>query len=294
MGERWDETIDAIDVLTEQWDIITASEELPSNRLAANAHERRNLAQAMVDRLTPLRSHPATKDTSARQYLEAAITYWSALVTALEEEERYALDITTWGKVLEAQVSFSEAFVVYKQEECKISKNLYSNWEEICDEVEDTVQVAADLRARALFNRFRDTVIERWREVTGKIEDLREQADAIADESIPSYLLAEISGQYVEKSRSFLNFLQKLNDHPALDHASTERWYRTVIAYWDQELKYSEALNAYALDRVEWSSVEQTNDRRSTAYSAYLEAECTLSRLHEYADADSVCALAGR
>ena len=294
VDEHWDETIGAIDTLTEQWDVLTASEDLPSKYLAENARERRSLAQAMVDRLTPLRSHSATENPTARQFLETAITYWSAEVATYEAEESYALNMTAWAIVLQNHAESSESFAEFRQGECELGKVLYSNWREICEEVEDAVQVAVELRDLALFYEFRDTVRKRWREVVGKSEDIREQAETIDDRIIPSHRLAEMSSQGSENIRAFLNFLQKLNVHPALDHASTERWYRTVITYWDQELKSSEARNAYALGRADWASVERADDSVSMAYSAYLEAECALSRLHEVADADSICALAGQ
>ena len=73
MSEDWDPTIAALNALVEQWDIISDYEDPPSDRLAANATDQRDLSLAVVTTLEGLRTDPATRNATASSYLEAVI-----------------------------------------------------------------------------------------------------------------------------------------------------------------------------------------------------------------------------
>ncbi len=93
----WRPTTNAISTLTDEWN--ASSESPPSQALATIAREQRDLAQALVDQLTRLRSHPATQDPRLARYLEAAIARWAAEITLRDRLEQYALNRVTWDAV---------------------------------------------------------------------------------------------------------------------------------------------------------------------------------------------------
>ena len=294
--ERWNENIAALGVLGDQWETIRDQESPPSNRLATNARGRRDLAQATLDRLTALRSDPATRNATAQSNLETAIAYWTAEVARLEAQESYALDIVTWGEVLRSLVTRADAFAAYRKAKCELWQVLYSNWQEICDSVSEAEQAAADRRAEAeerevweQRHAFIDSVNERWNEANGMIDALADQWNA----NDSRQRAAAISRQQATASREILTFLRSQSAHPALANATVERWWRTVIAYWERNLDVREAYEAYALSGDE-ASFNQAVTRRDTAYAAYLRARCDLWRLQEYTNADELCAEAGR
>ena len=298
--ERWNENIAALGVLGDQWETIRDQEDPPSNRLATNARGRRDLAQATLDRLTALRSDPATRNATAQSNLETAIAYWTAEVARLEAQESYALDIVTWGEVLRSLVTRDEAFAAYRKAKCELWQVLYSNWQEICDSVSEAEQAAADRRAeadaRAAWEQrhaFVDTVLDRWNEAGDEISALGERWNAINDtERLPSQRLAGIARQQVGISRDMLTFLRDLSGDPALANATVNRWWRTVITYWERYREERQAYEAYALNRADGTA--RANDRRNAAYATHLRAECDLWRLQRYVQADEVCAEAGR
>ena len=300
--ERWNTTNDAIDVLREQWNAITEYEDPPSDRLATTARSRRSLAQTMLDQLTPLRSDPATRNAVAQRYLESMIAYWAARVARYEAMESYAQNIDTWGQVLQSTVAKDDALVTWRREACEFWKVMYSNWEEACDEVSDAEQAAADSRAEAeereaweQRDTFIDIVYERWNEAVDRLGALNDQWNAVADsERIPSQRLATIARQQVTASRETLTFLRSQSAHPALSNAIAERWWRAVIAYWERNLEYREAIEDYARGRAGEADIERANDRRDVAAAAEERAQCDLWRLQDYVQADEVCAEAGR
>ncbi len=300
--DAWNENITALNVLGDQWESIHDQEDPPSNRLATNARGRRDLAQATLDRLTPLRSDPATRNSTAQRNIEAAIAYWTANVARLEAQESYALDIGTWGEVLSEEVKRADALVTYRREKCELWQVMYSNWQEACDDVSDAEQAAADSRAEAeeqavweQRDAFDDTVNERWSEASDNLGALDDQWDAISDsEYLPSQRLARIARQQAAISREVLTFLRGLSGDPALANATVTSSWRAAITYWERYLEEVQAWEAYALNRVQEASVDQANDRRNAAYTAYLRARCDLWRLQEYTNADELCAEAGR
>ena len=294
--ERWNENIAALGVLADQWETIRDQEDPPSNRLATNARGRRDLAQATLDRLTSLRSDPATGNATARRSLGAAITYWTANVARLEAQENYALDIITWGEVLRSLVTRADALVAYRKAKCELWQVLYSNWQEVCDSVSEAEQAAADRRAeaeaRAVWEQrhaFVDTVLDRWNEANDMIDALADQWNA----NDSRQRAAAIARQQATANREILTFLRSQSAHPALANATVERWWRTVITYWERNLDVREAYEAYALSGDE-ASFNQAVARRDAAYVTHLRAECNLWRLQEYVQADEVCAEAGR
>ena len=300
--ERWNENIAALGVLGDQWETIHDQEDPPSNRLATIARSQRNLSQTTVDRLTSLRSDPATQNATSRRYLETAVAYWTARVAVHEARENYALDIGTWGQVLSERVKDDAAFVAYRKAKCELWQVLYSNWQDVCDRVSDAEQAAADSRAeaeaRAVWEQrhaFIGRVTDRWNEANDTINALGDQWNAITDsERIPSQRLATIAQQQVAANRELLAFLRGLSRDPALANATVTSSWRAAITYWERYLEEIQAWEAYALNRVQRSSVDQANDRRDAAYAAYLRARCDLWRLQEYTNADELCAEAGR
>ena len=298
--ERWNENIAALGVLGDQWETIHDQEDPPSNRLATNARGQRDLAKATLDRLTALRSDPATRNATAQSNLETAITYWTANVASLEAQESYALDIITWGAVLQRLVTRADALVAYRKAKCELWQVLYSNWQEACDDVSGAEQAAANRRAEAeeqaaweQRDAFIDSVNERWNEANDAISALDDRWNALADsERLPSQRLAGIARQQAGISRDALTFLRGLSRDPALANATVTKWWRTVITYWERYREEFQAWEAYVLNRAD--GTERANDRRNAAYATHLRAECDLYRLQEYVQADDVCAEAGR
>ena len=298
--DAWNENITALNVLGDQWNDITENEDPPSDRLATNARSSRNLAQATLDRLTSLRSDPATRNATAQRYLAAAIVYWTASVASLEARESYALDISTWGQTLQEEVKEADALVTYRREKCELWQVMYSNWQDPCDDVSEAEQAAADSRAEAeeqavwdQRDAFDNMMNERRNEAIDRINVLGEQWNASSDR-IPSQRLAGIARQWAAASREMLTFLRGLSGNPALANATVTRLWRAHITHWERYLEEHEAYEAYALGRVDGSSVDRATDRRGAARTAYLRARCDLWRLQEYTNADELCAEAGR
>ena len=300
--ERWNENIAALDVLGDQWDAISEHANRPSDRLATIARSRRNLAQTTLDRLTSLRADPATRNVTANRYLETAITYWTARIAVYEARENYALDIGTWGQVLQERVKDDDAFAAYRRAKCEFWQVMYSNWQDVCDRVSDAEQAAADSRAeaeaRAFWEQrhaFDDLLSERWNEANDRINTLHDRWRVISDsERIPSQRLATIARQQATSSRDVLTFLRGLSGDPALANATVTSLWRATITYWERSLDVFQALEAYVLGRAQRASVDQASDRRDAARTAYLRARCDLWRLQEYTNTDEVCAEAGR
>ena len=298
--DAWNANIDALNTLDDQWSTVSEHEDPPSDRLATIARSQRNLSQTTLDRLTALRSDPATRNDTANRYLETAIADWTARVATHEARENYALDIITWGQVLRAQAADADAFVMSERAECELWQVMYSNWQDECDEVSDAEQAAADSRAEAeereaweQRHAFIDSVLDRWNETDAEISALDERWNAINDsERLPSQRLAGIARQQVGISRDALTFLRGLSRDPALANATVTKWWRTVITYWERYREEFQAWEAYALNRAD--GTERATDRRNAAAAASMRAQCDLWRLQEYVQADEVCAEAGR
>ena len=300
--DAWNANLDALGTLSDQWSAVREQEDPPSDRLATITRSQRNLSQRTVDRLASLRSDPATANATVQRYIEASITYWAASVAGFEAQENYALAIGTWGDVLAESVKYNDAFVAYSRAECEFWQAMYSNWQEVCDEVSDAEQAAADSRAeadaRAAWEQ-RDSFINIMNTRSDDVHDQRivllDQRSIVSDSvNPPSQRLARIDRQIATISRSMLTFLQSQSYHPALVNATVNNWWRAEITYWERQLEYDEAWEDYALARVNIASVEQAGDRERAAYAASLRAECDLWRLQEYTNADELCAEAGR
>ena len=300
--ERWNENIAALGVLGDQWGAISEHANRPSDRLATIARSQRNLSQTTVDRLTSLRSDPATQNATSRRYLETAVAYWTARVAVHEARENYALDIGTWGQVLSERVKDDATFVAYRKAKCELWQVLYSNWQDVCDRVSDAEQAAADSRAeaeeQAAWERrdaFINNVLDHWNEVGDRISVLADQWQALADsERLPSQRLAGIARQQIAIRRDAVTFLRSLSGDPALANATVTSWWRAVITYQERLLAQSQTVEAYVLNRMARTDVEQANDRRDAARAVYDRAQCDLWRLQEYTNADELCAEAGR
>ena len=298
--DAWNANLDALDTLSDQWSAVSEHANLPSDRLATIARSLRNLSQTTLDRLTSLRSDPATRNATANRYIETSISYWTARVAAHEARENYALDIVTQGQLLRAWAEDDEAFVASERAECELWQVMYSNWQDECDEVSDAEQAAADSRAEAdareaweQRHAFISTVLDRWDEADDEIRVLHERWVALADsERLPSQRLAGIAREQAGISRETLTFLRGLSRDPALTNATVTKWWRTVITYWERSLAGDQAWEAYALNRAD--ETERASDRAAAAYAATLRAQCDLWRLQEYSNADEACAVAGR
>ena len=302
VGDAWNANLDALNTLGDQWSTVSEHEDPPSDRLATIARSQRNLSQTTVDRLTSLHSDPATANATARRYIEASITYWATSVAGFEARENYALAIGTWGEVLAELVKYNDAFVAYSRAECELWQVMYSNWQETCDAVRDAEQAAADSRAeaeeQAAWERrdaFINKVLDHWNEVGDRISVLADQWQALADsERLPSQRLAGIARQQIAIRRDAVTFLRSLSGDPALANATVTSWWRAVITYQERLLAQSQTVEAYVLNRMARTDVEQANDRRDAAAAASMRAQCDLWRLQEYVQADEVCAGAGR
>ena len=141
--EHWNATSDAIGALRGRWNTHTSSGiAFPDVALANIAKGQVSLAQAMVIRLRPLRSDPATRDTATSRYLEAAIAYWQSSASLYEAFDAYALApieaialATRWPVVEAARVDVFAAFAEFERERCSIwRQQRYTNVDEACAE----------------------------------------------------------------------------------------------------------------------------------------------------------------
>ena len=294
---NWSGTITALNSLREQWDIIIDYEDRPSDRLAANARDRRNLAQAMVTTLEGLRTDNATQNTTASGYLEAAIAYWSANVSKQEEDEQYALDKVMWAGVLRARATQSDAFAASKRAECDLWRvQGYTNAEDRCTEADeaDRAAVEADRKAdeRAAWEAIHSLIAritEHWAPTTTAINTLVAQWNATTTVSLPSDTLAGIARQQRDLAQGMVNRLVALRSESAVQNLTVATYLEGAIGYWSAQVTYYAELRRYALTEVAYSAIQRTHAAIAPAWDTYNVASCNLWRLQGYSTAESVC-----
>ena len=302
--EEWNPTVNELNALLEQWNNIVNYEDRPSDRLAANARERRDLSQAIVTRLQGLRSDPATRNETANRYLKGALSYWSAKVSRYDEAKKWAQGGATWGAVLWADAVEDAAYADFRQAGCELWRlQGYSNAEEQCDRAVDAERDAEESRIVAAERKDweeRDSLIvrvqEHWNSTSNEHDNLGMQWSAIASAgvSLPSTQLANIARQRYGLSQAMEARLHGLRSDPATQSQIASRYLEAVISYWSAIAQLDEAMEQYALARVDRTVPEQAQSARNTARAIYLGAQCDLYRLQEYRNADEVCADAGR
>ena len=135
--EHWNpDVVDAIAALAAEWNAFTETETLPSAKLAAIALQQRQLAQGVVDKLTPLRSHSGRGNATAKRYLEAAIANWVGVVAESELYRRYALWEVTWDDVEQGFRARVTAYNAYQAAKCDLWRlRGYSDANEVCEAV---------------------------------------------------------------------------------------------------------------------------------------------------------------
>lgn len=135
--EHWSPAVvDAIAALAAEWNALTDTETLPSASLAAIALQQRQLAQGVVDKLTPLRSHSGSGNATATRYLEAAIANWVGVVAESELYRRYALWEVTWDDVERGFRTRVTAYNAYQAAKCDLWRlRAYADANEVCEAV---------------------------------------------------------------------------------------------------------------------------------------------------------------
>ena len=135
--QHWSpDVVDAIAALAAEWNALTDTERLPSASLAAIALQQRQLAQGVVDKLTPLRSHAGSRNATANRYLEAAIANWVSVAAESELYRRYALWEVTWDEVEQAYETRVVAYNAYQAAKCDLWRlRGYSDANEVCEAV---------------------------------------------------------------------------------------------------------------------------------------------------------------
>ena len=239
ISAEWGTTITALNALVEKWEIISDYEDPPSDRLAANARERRDLAQTMVTTLEGLRADNATRNTTASGYLEAAIAYWSANVSKQEENEQYALAKVTWAGVLRARATQSDAFAASKRAECDLWRlQGYTNAEDRCTEADEADRAATEAekaadeqQAREAIASLRARVVEHWGPTNEALNALLEEWNNI-NEDRPSDKLAENARERGDLAQAMVTRLRVLRTDAATQNATVSRYLEAAIRYW--------------------------------------------------------------
>ena len=303
VSEDWDPTIAALNSLVEQWDIISDYEDPPSDRLAANATDQRDLSLAVVTTLEGLRTDPATRNATASSYLEAVIAYWSAEAANYEELENYALAKVTWAAVLRARASQAAAWATFEGASCDLWRlQGYTNAEDVCTEADAAESAAEEAEAGAAereaweqIDSLVGLISEHWTSTSDAHNALDDRWNAISDTvSLPSQQLAHIARQQHSLSQGLVTTLTSLRSHPATQNATGSRYLETAIAYWSAIAQAAGVWEQYALARVDLPSAEQAEANVDAAYAADERANCDLWQLQEYTNADEVCATAGQ
>ena len=292
ISEHWDTTLDSLDELSEQWNSI--DEGPPSDRLATNARQRRDLSQTMATRLQSLRTDPAYRNTTASAYLEAAISYWSALSRTSRAEEQYALGHLEWEDVQQAQSTEDAAFRNFEYATCHLWQlQGYSNADEVCADAGITPN-PSDATWEQI-DELVGLIFDAWDPTVESALALWDQWDAIVDdEELPSARLADIALDASGLSLDMSELIGDLDQHPALTNTTVAAWRFAAWDYWlavaDSDLAYVD----YALAEASSATVQEKAAEQDSAYAVYLSAECDLYRLQDYSNADEVCADAGR
>ena len=241
--------------------------------------------------MTGLRSDPATRDTTASRYLETAINYWQAKVTAYDTYAAYALDRATSTHIEQAEANVDAAYAADERATCDLWRlQQYTNAEEVCTTPTPTQGPTAE-EIDALAAR----IVQRWNETLTPLRDLADQWNAIQGyETRPSSRLWGIAQQQASHANGMVNFLQSESSDPALAHEVVANWWTSALARWSAYALAFEAYEEYALATVDLETVQQKNSASDAASSRAQRAKCDLWRLQDYSNAEEVCATAGQ
>lgn len=130
----WNAALDEIDASREAYLVLLdGGVEPPSAALAASITPARDVARAMVERLTALRHHPATADALAAAYLEASIASWQASVDVHETLRLFSLERVPRERAIEAFAVSDQADALLDQATCALwTAQDYDNAKEVC------------------------------------------------------------------------------------------------------------------------------------------------------------------
>ena len=289
--EDWNPTLESADTLWEQWNAIVDDEDLPSKRLADIALDASDLSLGMVELLEALDQHPVLINTIVNAWYLAAWDYWLALAESDLAYAEYALGEASWATVQWEAAEEDWAYASYKIAECDLWQfQGYSNADEVCADVGNPSEPTWEQ-----VDEFVDLVFDAWDPTVESVLALWDQWDAIVDsEDLPSARLADIALDASGLSLDMSELIGDLDQHPALTNTTVAAWRFAAWDYWlavaDSDLAYVD----YALAEASWATVQEKAAEQDSAYAAYLSAACDLYRLQDYANADEVCADAGR
>ena len=282
VSEDWGPTITALNALVEQWDIINDYEDPPSDRLAENATDQRDLAQSMVGELQALRTDPATRNTTASSYLEAAINYWSANVAHKGALEAYALDTVTWAVVERAQATNAAAWASYTRARCDLWRlQGYTNAEDVCTEADAAESAAEEAEAEA-------TARGAWEQVDALIDHVGGERWGATNTAIteltaewpPSQGVQSAKRQGRSLAQEMVNHLVSLRSLPAVQNDTASRYLEAAIAYW---VAVSPWIEEWGGDTTAAFSVVKQ------AEASYKSARCDLVQQQAYSNAEDLC-----
>ena len=135
MNERRNEAIDRINVLGDQWNAITNSERIPSQRLARIARQWAAASREMLTFLRGLSGHPALANATVTSLWRAHITYWERYLAEHEAYEAYTLGRMDGASVDQASDRRDAARTAYLQARCDLWRlQEYTNADELCAE----------------------------------------------------------------------------------------------------------------------------------------------------------------
>ena len=297
VSEGWNSTNTEINALVEQWNIINDSVDPPSEQLAELGGRQHDLAAAVVDKLRGLLADPATRNSTASSYLEAAIAYWSERAAYRAAIESYSLAEVTWSAVLRAGATRDSADASYRRAQCALwSVQGYTNAEVVCasaDEAESATEEASEeAEARETWEQIDsliDQVGERWGSTASGINALIEQWNAARTTSRPSDTLAGIAQRQRDLAQGMVNMLTSLRANPATLEATVSSYLEGAISYWSSQTAYHEELRRYALDQVAYSVVQRAQTSQEASLTTFESGRCDLFRLQQYRNAEEVC-----
>ena len=297
VSEGWNSTNAEINALVKQWNIINDSVDPPSEQLAELGGRQHDLATAVVDKLRGLLADPATRNSTASSYLEAAIAYWSERAAYRAAIESYSLAEVTWSAVLRAGATRDSADASYRRAQCALwSVQGYTNAEVVCasaDEAESATEEASEAaEARETWEQIDsliDQVGERWGSTASGINALIEQWNAARTTSRPSDTLAGIAQRQRDLAQGMVNMLTSLRANPATLEATVSSYLEGAISYWSSQTAYHEELRRYALDQVAYSVVQRAQTSQEASLTTFESGRCDLFRLQQYRNAEEVC-----
>ena len=133
--DHWDEESDALNALGDQWNAITGSESIPSQRLTAIA---RRMVAVSSDTLTFLRNldtHPALTNTTVTSWWRAVITYWERYRDYLEALEDQAQGRVERSSVDQAKDRRDATHTTYQRARCDLWRlQEYVQADDVCAE----------------------------------------------------------------------------------------------------------------------------------------------------------------